>query len=267
VSNEPLKKGNRLVPEDYHNLRPDKRHTDHRLGGPEIDDATIAFFAEQIVAPVVVPAVLRAAQGVADTFPESPSGGFVPWRNRRVFVTARRTYRGDVSARDKFADLLGMNALSSEHLLALPELLSPTFDPKRPDSRTEWELMRSDEAIRALVNRWETLARGEKEDLYGWGAKSVRPYLVDPLDDYDPRGALEPDLRLVFLRERVHSSLDDRRLAEVALMHAAEFDWERPSETTRMVSESLDMHPRTVRRYRERVRNHPEFRREFGRAL
>src|SRR5918994_1910492 len=172
-----------------------------------------------------MPAIALISNAFADALPESPSGGFVPWRNRRVFVTARRSYKGDKSARDEFAAMLGMTTLSSEHLLALPALLAPTFDAKRVDSRTEWELMRSDEAIRALSNRWEKLAKSEKEGVCGWGTKSVRPALVDPLDDYDPSGAMDPDLRLVFLRERVHSSLDDKRLAEVALMHAAEFDW------------------------------------------
>jgi hypothetical protein len=259
VSNEPLKKGNRLVPGDYHNQTRTEREAKY---SPELVEAV-----RDVVVPRLMPVIAFLANTFDDALPESPSGGFVPLPNRRVFVTARRTFRGDMNARDKFAAMLGMSTLSSDHLLALPALLAPTFDAKRPDSRTEWELMRSDEAIRALAGRWEKLAQREKEGICGWGAKSVKLTLLDPLDDYDPRGAMDPDLQLVFLRERVHSSLDDKRLSEVALMHAAEFDWERPSETTRMVAASLDMHPRTVRRDRERVRNHPEFRREFGRAL
>ena len=128
--------------------------------------------------------------------------------------------------------------------------------------------MRSDEAISSLASRWEKLAQREKEGVCGWGTKSIKPILLDPLDpSSDPRAVTDPDLQLVFLRERAHSSLDDKRLSEVALMHAAEFDWERPSETTRLVAESLNMHPRTVRRDRDRLRTHPEFLREFGRAL
>ena len=247
------------MPGDYHNQPTIECKAKY---SPELVEAV-----GDVVVPHLMPAIALISNAFADALPESPSGGFVPWRNRRVFVTARRSYKGDKSARDEFAAMLGMTTLASDHLLALPALLAPTFDAKRVDSRTEWELMRSDEAIRALSNRWEKLAKSEKEGVCGWGTKSVRPALVDPLDDYDPSGAMDPDLRLVFLRERVHSSLDDKRLAEVALMHAAEFDWEKPGQTTRMVAEALNMHPRTVRRDRERVRNHPGFLREFRRAL
>jgi hypothetical protein len=248
------------VPGDYHNQPPIKRNAKY---SPELVEAV-----GDVVVPHLMPAIALISNTFADALPETPSGGFVPWRNRRVFVTARRSYRGDKSAHDEFAAMLGMSTLSSDHLLALPALLAPTFDAKRVDSRTEWELMRSDEAISSLASRWEKLAQREKEGVCGWGTKSIKPILLDPLDpSSDPRAVTDPDLVLVFLRERVHSSLDDKRLSEVALMHAAEFDWERPSETTRLVAESLNMHPRTIRRDRDRLRTHPEFLREFGRAL
>jgi hypothetical protein len=230
------------------------------LGGPEIDDATIDYFAGQILEPIAVRAVLGVAQWVGDTWPEGPDGQLVPAQGRRLYVRARRAYRGDYWARETFLMAIGVSPTPDE-ILFVDKALKSTFNPDNRHKRKRWETYPPVEA-RAFLRRRQ---RDAKDDARRAAAKErpVEPAeILTPERSGDPK-AWELDIRLWCIEQAIFSKLPPRR-AEVVFLFWQCFDADRPSSTTRVVAEMLGISPRAVRQHCRHAANNREFRDALG---
>lgn len=78
---------------------------------------------------------LRRAMG---RWPRDPDGELVPAWNARLYRLAQAAYdENDYVAQARFLNEIGADE-SADNVLFIRELLAPTFNPKRPDRRTEW---------------------------------------------------------------------------------------------------------------------------------
>jgi hypothetical protein len=249
------------VTTQYHTKLESKRPT---IGGPELDPAVIELFAEMQGA-IVVPVVMRVGRWVADTWPLDPTGRLVPPWNRELYVMARMAYSGDYDARVALLDEIGASGLRGGralHLVRLDETLAPTFNPKRPDSRSTWERFPPAGARQELHKLLREALRDKRRD---------RPRLVDidpeealPRNQSsDPRRKLDPVLAEYILMDAVFRSLPERN-ALVVWLHVELFDRDHPSRTTRHVAEALGVPIETVRGHRKEAAKNPQFREILG---
>ena len=77
-----------------------------------------------------------------DFYPKDSEGQPIPFWNVRLYLLARAAYYGDnYAAKARFLDEIGADRRSADDVLFIGDLLGPTFDPKRPDLRTDWWLL------------------------------------------------------------------------------------------------------------------------------
>ena len=124
----------------------------------------------------------QAARRAWQLYPRDSEGRPIPPWNLRLYSLAWAAYRlDDYGAVARFLDEIGDDS-SPDNVLFVQDLLAPTFDPKRPDRRTNWWLLDPVEARRALCKRLESLR-------YNGGVERRNgeiSYLEDPEDDQNP---------------------------------------------------------------------------------
>lgn len=124
----------------------------------------------------------QAARRAWELYPRDSEGRPIPPWNLRLYFLAWAAYRlDDYAALARFLNEIDADK-SPDNVLFVRDLLAPTFDPKRPDRRTDWWLLDPGEARRALRKRLKSIRSDggvERRD----GEIS---YLEDPEDDENP---------------------------------------------------------------------------------
>lgn len=120
-----------------------------------------------------------------DFYPKDSEGQPIPPWNARLYLLARAAYYGDnYAAKAKFLDEIGADRRSADDVLFIGDLLGPTFDPKRPDLRTDWWLLDPLSARKWLRKRLRDRnfeARMDEEALLG-----MQDFYTETKDLEDP---------------------------------------------------------------------------------
>lgn len=212
----------------------------------------------------------EAARRAWELYPRDSEGRPIPPWNLRLYFLAWAAYRlDDYEAQARFLDAIGADD-SVDNVLFVHDLLAPTFDPARPDRRTDWWLMGPDEAKAWLRKRLEHRDLETRMDEYRRRGRQI-PYaetgdlegldgiLREHLRGRAPREAsaewqfLEEERAALILQE-LAAILSERQLQVVARFleeHAHE------QETYEEIGRELGMAPGTVKSHVFRVRNNP----------
>ena len=224
----------------------------------------------EVIVPRVMPLIAAGATWMGDLFPEAPSG-LVPWRNRTLYVLARRAFYGDWGDRENYLRALGVKKPNAETVLLVRKALASTFAPSKPWKRTAWERqsrrMATEFHRRSLKDKQEDERKKDKtrakhETLTDPEEMAEHPD-PDPRQQRDPRTFWELDLRELRVRNDIHATLPPAH-AEVVWMLTKYFDEEHARASSRFVADRLGMSPATVRWYRAEARKHPDLRRKTG---
>ncbi len=185
-----------------------------------------------------------------ERWPRDPDGELVPAWNVQLYCLARAAYdENDYVARARFLNAIGADG-SADNVLFIRELLAPTFDPKRPDRRTDWWHMGPTEARAWLKKRLEDRIQEERNGCWDYYDEEDRS--MTRVAPSAPGAELEflEEERKALLRQELSLMISERQLQ--VLMHVAEgLKYED-------IAAELGIGLSTVKTYVGRVRKNPK---------
>jgi hypothetical protein len=158
--------------------------------------------------------------------------------------------------------------VNGDNILAVEDVLAPTFDPQRLDRRTHWELdppqsarafLRQELRRPRLDTHAEKVAKGEVVSLEEVSPGATRVYPRGRRGD--PRRYLDPMLYDVFLLDPALKVLPSERQQEVVYALYTNLIGDEPGAETWHAAQELGVSPETIRGFRAKVARNPEFRR------
>ena len=212
----------------------------------------------------------QVARRAWELYPRDSEGRPIPPWNLRLYFLAWAAYRlDDYEAQARFLDAIGADD-SVDNVLFVHDLLAPTFDPARPDRRTDWWHMGPDEAKAWLRKRLEHRGFEIRMDEYRRRGRQISYAETGDLEGPDgilrehlrgraPRDAsaewqfFEEESAALILQE-LAAVLSERQLQVVARFLEEQSYEQRTYEE---IGRELGMAPGTVKSHVFRVRNNP----------